>query len=127
MTTTTTRRKVVFKHDRDADFSWLEQDMYDPSKPGYDPIYPSEADMKAKTNAYDGNWYRDPDNHVALMMLVYELRDDADDWELVDSLGGIDFLRDDESDWTTGTFYRLSDIPKGCDYLRELAKDAGLP
>ena len=118
------RRKVVFEHDPEPDFSWLEQDQYNPHKPKYDPIYRSVADMRAKRNPYDGDWYRDVDNHVALTMIVYELSDTSDDWEIVDSLCNIDFLRDG-NDWQTGTFYRLSAL-KSSPYLQELAKDAGL-
>lgn len=120
-----TRRKVVFAHDIDPDFSWLDQDCYNPSSKDHDPIYPSKEDADAKRNAYDGDWYRDPDNHVALSMLVYEMTEDADDWQVVDSLGSIDFLANGD-DWTTGTFYRLRDLAR-FPYLHELAKDAGLP
>lgn len=119
-----TKRKIVFEYDQDPDFSWLEQDQYDPSKPGYDPIYPTGKDMKAKRNAYDGNWYRNPDNHIALEMIVYEQTPDDQDWRIVDTLGGIDFLVTG-NDWTTGTFYRLKEL-NGCPYLRTLAKEHGL-
>ena len=121
---TTTRRKIVFDHDSDPDFSWLEQDHYKPGHKDYSPVYPTEADMKAGTNAYPDDWYTDPENHVALSMLVYELGDDDEDWRLVDSLGSIDFLADSD-DWATGTFYRVSGLPEG--YLRDLAREAGLP
>ena len=117
------RRKVVFEHDDDPDLSWLEQDHYNPHKPGYEPIYRTQADMKSGRNPIDGDWYRDPENHVTLSMLVYEMDESDEDWRLVDSLGGIDFLADSD-DWQTGTFHHVSALPKG--YLRDLAKDAGL-
>ncbi len=117
------KRKIVFEHDTDPDFSWLDQDMYDPSKPGYEPIYRSQADMKAKRKPIDGNWYRDPENHIALSMLVFEMSEDDEDWQIIDSLGSIDFLTD-SSEVTTGTFYNVNALPKG--YLRDLAKEAGL-
>lgn len=124
-TTTKVRRKIVFEHDPDPDFSWLEQDCYDPNHPSYaGPVYPTEADAKAGTNAYDPDWYRDPDNHVALAMTVLEMTEEDDDWRVVDSLGGIDFLTSSD-DWATGTFYHVSQIPDG--YLRELAREASLP
>lgn len=121
---TAPRRKIVFDTESDPDFSWLEQDHYKPGHKDFSPIYPTEADMRAGTNAYDPAWYTDPANHEMLCMLVYELR--GDDWELVDSLGNIDFLAS-EDDHDYGTFYRVSDIPATWTYQRELAKDAGLP
>lgn len=121
----TTRRKIVFDHDRDPDFSWLEQSMYDPSSPDYSPTYRTAADMKAKRNPMDGEWYRNPDNHVALAMVVYEMSAGDSDWRVVDSLCSIDFLADGR-DWTTGTFYAISEIPKACRYQRTLAREAKL-
>lgn len=118
------RRKIVIDYDIDPDFSWLEQDHYRPTHPSYCSVFPTQADARANRNAYDGDWYRNPDNHVALAMRVYEMSADADDWECVDSLCNIDFLESSD-DWATGTFYRVSQLPKG--YLRDLAKEAGLP
>lgn len=114
---------VVFDFDSDADMSWLEQDRYNPAHPSYSPIYPTLADMHAKRNAIDGDWYRNPDNHVALDMVVRKETVEGD--EVVDSLGGIDFL-ESEDDWTTGTFRYVNDIPKRCRYQRQLAREAGL-
>lgn len=122
-----TRRKIVFIPDAEPDFSWLEQDQYNPNKPGYDPIYRTAADMRAKRDPIDPEWYRDPDNHVALAMLVYELTAHDDDWQLIDSLGNIDFLDDDSDDHGTGTFYSVQAIPKRWTYLRTLAREAKLP
>lgn len=121
-----TKRKIVFDHDPYPDFSWLDQDCYNPDHPSYEPVYDSLEDMHAKRNPLDGHWYRNPANHVALEMLVLELTDDSDDWQIVDSLGGIDFLWP-ANDWITGTFYRVSDLPIACEYQRELAREAGLP
>jgi hypothetical protein len=45
---------VVIDHDCDPNFSWLEQDIYDPSKPGYDPIYRTKEDADAGRNPVDG-------------------------------------------------------------------------
>jgi hypothetical protein len=118
------RRKVVFDHDPEPDFSWLEQDHYKPGHKDYSPIYRTDEDMKAKRNAIPDDWYTDPDNHVALMMTVFELADDDDDWRVVDSLGSIDFLAD-SNDWQTGTFYTLAQLSTS-PYLQELAKEAGL-
>jgi len=130
-----TRFKVVFEHDSDPDFSWLEQDHYNPSHPSYDPVYRTKEDMEAGRAPIDGEWYRDPENHVALMMLVYWMEDisnnplpdncweGSEDWELVDSLGSIDFLAD-EDNWATGTFYKVEQIPEACEYQRELFGDA---
>jgi hypothetical protein len=116
------RTKVVFEHDSDPDFSWLEQDHYNPRHSSYTPVYRTKEDMDAERNPIDGDYYRDPQNHVALCMLVYEMDEDNEDWVLVDSLGSIDFMAD-EDNWTTGTFYRLDAIPERCDYQRELAKE----
>jgi hypothetical protein len=88
------RRKVEFDYDQDADMSWLDQDEFRQEK---------------------------PEDHIALQMSVYEMGED--DWTLVDSLGGIDCLKD-ASDWATGTFYRASDLPVG--YLQTLATEAGI-
>jgi hypothetical protein len=117
------RRKIVFEHDTDPDFSWLEQDHYNPRNPGYEPIYRTKEDMDAQRAPLDGDWYRDPENHVTLSMLVLEMKEEEEEWQVVDSLGGIDFLADSD-DWATGTFYHVNALPKG--YLRDLAKDAGL-
>lgn len=117
------RIKIVFEHDEDPDFSWLEQSSYDPSKPDYDPIYPTKEDADAGRNAYAPEWYRNPENHVALCMSVYKMTDDDEDWQLADSLGGIDFLVDSD-EWQTGTFYHYRHLSG---YLQELAKEAGLP
>src|SRR5665213_3660422 len=110
---------VVIDHDNDADMSWLEPDHYNPRHPTYEPVYPTEADMKAGTNAIDGDWYRDPSNHVALEMIAYD-----EDGQVIDSLGGIDFLANSD-DWKTGTFYSLAAL-YGAPYLQELAKEMGL-
>ena len=117
------RYKVVFEHDQDADFSWLEQDMYDPNHPSYEPCYKSKEDMEAGKEPFDGEWYRNPDNHVALQMVVYRMDDQSDDWVVIDSLGSIDFLADSD-DWMTGTFYKVEQIPAGCEYMRELFQNA---
>jgi hypothetical protein len=118
------RRKVVIDYETEPDFSWLEQDHYKPGHPEYSPIYRTADDMKHKRNAIDPSWYTDPDNHVALMMITFELADDDDDWRIVDSLRNIDFLADGD-DWQTGTFYTLAQL-KSSPYLQELAKEAGL-
>lgn len=117
------RVKVIFEHDTDPDFSWLEQDMYNPQSPEYSPVYRTKEDMDAGKSPMDGDWYRNPENHVSLSMLVYKMDEGDEDWQLVDSLGNIDFLADSD-DWATGTFYHISALPEG--YLRDLAKDAGL-
>lgn len=117
------RYKAVFEHDSESDFSWLEQDIFNPSKPGYEPIYRSQEDMEAGREPIDGEWYRDPANHVALHMMVYRLAEDAEDWEPIDSLGNIDFLEDSD-DWCTGTFYSPADLPERCGYQRELFEQA---
>lgn len=119
-----TRKKIVFDHDTDPDFSWLEQDHYNPRNPEYEPVYRTKEDMDAGKEPLDGDWYRNPDNHVALSMLVYEMGEADEDWQVVDSLGGIDFLNDSD-DWATGTFYHINALPEG--YLRNLAREAGLP
>ena len=121
---TDTRYKIVIEYDPEPDFSWLEQDQYNPASLEYDPFYPSKADMDAKRNAYNGDWDRNPDNHVALCLLVFVIGPDDDDWQIIDSLGNIDFLVSSDRDWTTGTFYCVDDIPNECVYLRELASDA---
>lgn len=117
-TTTATRRKIIFEHDPDPDFSWLEQPCQ------REPVWRTEADMKAGKPPLNPDWYCNPANHVALCMAVLEFPTDADDWQVVDSLGNIDFMADSD-DWATGTFYRVSALPDG--YLRELAREAGLP
>ena len=92
-----TRKKIEFNYDPEPDFSWLEQDYFKGEK---------------------------PQDHIALCMCVYEMGENDEDWQLVDSLCGIDFLQA-KNDWQTGTFYHVSDLPKG--YLRQLAREAGLP
>jgi hypothetical protein len=115
---------VTIDHDCDPDFSWLEQDMYDPSSPEFDPIYRSREDMDAGHDPIDPEWYRDPDNHVALCMIAH---DDEDNGKVVDSLGSIDFLADGD-DWCTGTFYSVKELERrGCAYLAELAREMGVP
>lgn len=114
-------RVIRFEHDDYPDFSWLEQDHYNPRHPSYDPVYHSRADMKAGRNPIDGDWYRNPANHVALSMVVF----DDSTGDIIDSLGGIDFLEESD-DWGTGLFHYVSDIPKQWRYLRSLARDAGL-
>ena len=107
---------VVIRHDCDPDMSWLEQDCYNPASKEYRPLY-HDSDMK---QAIDGDWYRDPDNHVALTMVAaYD-----EDGNVVDSLGGIDFLAD-SADWKTGHFGSLAAL-KDTPYLQELAKEMGL-
>lgn len=113
------KRKIVFEYDQEPDFSWLED-----YATANDPIYRSEEDMKAGKNPISPEWYNDPKNHVALSMVVYELGDEDEDCRIVDSLGGIDFLADSDS-WATGTFYHITQLPEG--YLRDLAREAGLP
>ena len=116
--------RIVIDHDSDPDFSWLEQDIYDPQSPKYaGPVYPTVRDMRRKTNAYDPDWYRDPANHVALQAVAIWTDDDGKD-EVIDSLGNIDFLESSD-DWRTGTFYTLRQL-KGCRYLQEIAREMGL-
>jgi hypothetical protein len=110
---------VVIEHDTDADFSWLEQSMYDPASSDYEPTWRTKADMDAGREPLDPEWYRDPDNHVALCMVAYD-----DEGNVLDSLGGIDFLADSD-DWKTGTFGSLRAL-KGCPDLQELAHEMGL-
>ena len=109
---------VVIEHDQCPDMSWLEQDHYDPRSPTYAPTYRDEAAMK-HGEPLNGDWYRDPDNHVALAAVAYD-----EDGNVLDSVGGIDFLCDSD-DWGTGTFYRVCQLPAG--YLRDIAKEMGLP
>lgn len=90
------KMKIVFEHDNNADMSWLDQDEFK---------------------------NEDKSNHIALQMSVYKMDGSDEDWQLIDSLGGIDCL-EDAGDWDTGTFYCLNALPKG--YLRELAANAGL-
>ena len=121
-----TRYRVTFYHDPDPDFSWLEQDFYKPGHKDYSPMYRTAADMRAKRNPIED--YTNPDNHVALCMLVEKLGPKDDDWQVLDSLGGIDFLADSD-DWTIGTFYSLKALklsPKCRSYLRQLAREAGM-
>ena len=106
---------IVIEHDCDPDMSWLEQDCYNPASKKYRPLY-RDSDM---TQEIDGDWYRDPDNHVALTMVAYD-----EGGNVVDSLGGIDFLAD-SADWKTGHFGSLAAL-KDAPYLQNLAKEMGL-
>lgn len=124
-------RYVVFDEDQDPDFSWLEQSHYQPGSKDYSPVYRTRADMRAERNPIED--YANPETHIALQMVVYRGDPYGDvsrgvalprDFVL-DSLGGIDFLRD-EDNWTTGTFCYVNDIPKRCRYQRTLAREAGL-
>jgi hypothetical protein len=114
----TRKLKVVFEHDENPDFSWLDKHAT-----ADNPVYRTEADMKAG-RPIDPAWYNNPENHVALSMVVYKLDDRDEDWQVLDSLGNIDFLADSD-DWATGEFYYVSDLPNG--YLQDLAREAGLP
>jgi hypothetical protein len=109
---------LVIEHDSDPDFSWLEQDHYNPRHPSYEPTYYTKEDMKARRNPIDADWYRDPDNHVALATIAYD-----EDGNILDSLGGIDFLADSD-EWKTGTFYKVSQLPEG--YLKDIAREMEL-
>ena|SRR5215467_6109855 len=90
---------VVIDYDPDPDLSWLAMDREGSEE------------------------YRDAANHVTLEMLGYaELGAPVSEA----SLGNIDFLYADDN-WCTGTFYRVCGIPARCDYLREVAREMGLP
>lgn len=137
------RRKVVIEHDPDPDFSWLDQ-WDTPEKYAKDGIVIACPDhpyaqvrgrkrpicRQCRRHARPMSWstYRetigDPERHVSLMMLTYELGPADEDWRLVDSLGNIDFF-EQSADWQTGTFYALNQLPAGD--LRDLARDAKLP
>lgn len=67
-------------------------------------------------------YYGNPSRHRYLVMVVYTLGPDDDDWQLTDSLGNIDFMDDDDAE--IGTFYRLDRIRNA--YQRDLAQGAGL-
>lgn len=109
---------IVIDHDQDADMSWLDQDCYDPSHSSFEGTYRTAPDGKIGT-AYDPEWYRDHANHVALEMVAYD-----DEGNVLDCLGGIDFLADG-ADWKTGTFYTLRALATA-PYLQELAREMGL-
>ncbi len=91
-----TKRKIVFEHELEPDSSWLDQEEFK---------------------------NEDKNNHVALLMSVYEMKESDKDWNLVDSLGNIDFLADSD-DWKTGTFYHVGSLEG---YQMDLAIEAGLP
>jgi len=116
-----TRFRVVIEHDPDPDFSWLEQDIYDPSHPSYEPGYRTDADMRAKRNPIDPEWYRNPENHVALWMKLERECACCGAWHVLDSLGNIDVFADDD-DWMTGSFVAPKFIGL-TGYLRECARD----
>lgn len=109
---------VTIDHDPCPDYSWLKQSIYDPMSPDYEPTYESREAFDAD-RPLDPYYYRDPNNHVTLLMWAY----DEDDI-LVDSCGGIDFLECND-DWTTGTFGSLKELDR-YPYLRELAAEMGL-
>lgn len=112
-------RRIVIEHDADPDFSWLEQDIYDPAHPDFGgAVYPTEADMHAKKNAYDPDWYRDPANHVAYCILIQELCDKGE-WHTVDSLGNVDMLADSPD--LTGTYSSPDQIAD--EGIREMVAD----
>lgn len=120
--------RVTFAHDPEPDFSWLAQDIYDPASRAYrGPVYPSRRDMGRQQHAYDPQWYRNPEHHVALTMLIERETEKTDaggtEWEVIDALGNIDFLAD-SSDWGTGTFYQYRHIPAQWKYLRSLVRDS---
>ncbi len=117
---TYTRFRVVIDHDPEPDFSWLEQDMYDPTSAEYEPGYRTEADRKAG-RAIDPQWYRDPENHVALWMKLEGECASCGHWSILDSLGNIDLFADGD-DWRTGTFVAPEFTGLG-GYLRECARD----
>ena len=114
-----TRRKFVFDHDPEPDFSWLDQWNTPETYKGNEVI----IDGKPLPFADYMRTVGDPDNHVMLTMLVFELGPDDEDWQIVDSLCGIDFLAN-EDNWVTGTFYHVKDLPMG--YMQTLAREAGL-
>ncbi len=107
--------RIEINNDPDPDLSWLDQDCYKPGTKDFEHTYRQAGDKRP----IDPHWYRDKANHVTLVMIAY---DEADN--VVDNLGGIDFLIDSD-DWKTGTVRRLSQL-NGCSYLRELAEEMGM-
>lgn len=113
------KRRVRFEYDPDPDFSWLAQDQYDPRSANYEPVYPSLEDMRAGKNAYDGDWYRNPQNHVALEAICEEQCPHCGTWIVTDSLAGIGFLI--TSAYQTGVFERSDELTES--YQRQIAKE----
>ena len=68
---------------------------------------------------------RASDPHALPNVEVFYRASATHDAEVVDSLGGIDFLESSDN-WCTGTFWYINDIPKRCAYQRSLAREAGL-
>src|SRR5882672_9784268 len=99
-----THYKVIFDLEPDPDMSWLDQWNTPATYKGNEVYVNGQPVPWTDYRRYWG----DPDRHRMLIMLTYELKDDDDDWQLVDSLGNIDFMDDDNSE--IGTFYRLADI-----------------
>lgn len=116
---------IVCERDPDPDMSWLAQAIYDPASPEYDgPIYPTEADAKAGTNAYDPDWYRNPDNHAPITVEVFRANDETGELESVGILGSVDYLDGKER---IGTWYVRDgkpERPRGLDeYVWSIALD----
>ncbi len=107
--------RIEIDNDPDPDLSWLDQDCYKSGTKDFEHTYRTSTDSEP----IDPYWYRDKRNHVTLMMVAYD-----EDNNVVDSLGGIDFLIDSD-EYKFGTIRRLSQLD-GFNYLRELAQEMGM-
>jgi hypothetical protein len=88
-----TGRRWVVEYEPDPDLSYLDQ--------------PEFADC-------------DPADYVSVWMRLETRCECCGTWQTAESLGGIDFL-ETSSEWTTGTFDSIDELPKG--YLRDVAAD----
>jgi len=89
------RYRVRIEFEQDVDLSWLDQPMYDPDSPEYDPIVQSAEDIAAGVAPIDPEWYRDPENHLVLCAIVERRCPCCGTWKPAGSLGNIDFLTTD--------------------------------
>lgn len=89
--------RVTFEHDPDGDYSWLDRRNTPETYKGNEII---ENGRKVPFKRYMEYW-GNPERHILLFMTVDHIREDGYE-KTIDSLGGIDFM--DDQDWNTGVF-----------------------
>lgn len=111
---TDTRYRV--EYDEFPDLSWLEQ-WDTPEK--YEGNEILEDGSPVPFEQYAATW-GDPDRHVVLALLCEEKCPHCSTWDVIDSLGGIDYL-----DWLDYPATGVYESPEDCDdeHMRSLMRD----
>ena len=113
--------RVVIQDDFDPDLSWLDQDIYDPESPDYDPVHRSVDDVVAGKDPVDPYEYRSKDNHANYMVRVERACPTCGHFEVVDAIGGVDFYLPFGDAPETGVF-ELGD-PRVNGYVLQLVNE----